>query len=511
MQKSIFQKVHLNRIMGLLTVLAICLGMTTSSSTALAGFEYNHLKRAWQSVKEKAFGKKAGPTQALPNEIQAAPAPIPRYESLIRDRKLLEKLPAPIQRWLKLETEHLSREYSRMVPAINNQNQIFSPEAGNVFEITGYWIDIEKLKVFKSSIPAELHEKFFRQKDGKEKVLFLVHPESYRLYTSLLTPDLETEKYLAAATSSSRSLLVWREGQELDSFIAKLSLDVEIGGVVRSIKGTEAAMSIGIDRILKLSNLPAAFRFFSECFSVIPKGLERGGMIIRAFPEEMKNPKLTIMPLFSLYAINKNGKPPLAEMIAASGLSPDVYVRTRIIEPFIHHWVELAVENGILTEPHAQNVLIEIGENGQPTGRFFQRDFGGFNIDLKYRQRIGLEVPELPTFTGNIEADYYQSAHGDNLFSSLHNYFEGGFVYNLDRNINEWIKLGWIKGSTFSFEEAHIWILNTLKEDLARYGSEINMTTMDQISLAVSKIKLTVPDAVASIVSCQDLFAGAGK
>ncbi len=442
-----------------------------------------------------------------PSAEVAPPVAQPNFNTILRDPNLLLALPPPILAWYRAETERLSRAYSRLAVGVNNQNTIFTPEAGNVFEMTGYWLDADRLKVYESSIPKELREQFVRIRNDKVQYLFLVHPESYSMYKGILTTDLETETYLAAATSSSRSVLTWKEGQEDKAFIAKVSLNVEIATVDRSIKGVETAMSIGIDRILRLSNLPKSFKYFREVLGIIPAGLPRGGMIIRSFPKEMRDPDVRLVPLFSLYAKHKTERPLLLEMILTSGMTPIDFVTSQIIDPFIGQWVDLVVNSGILTEPHAQNVLIEIGKDGLPTGSFYHRDFGGFNIDLKFRQEKNLAVPTLPSFTGDVASDYYQDSHSGNIHASLFSYFNGGFVSNLDTNINEWIKAGWISGPGFTFEEAEKLVVAALNKHFAEYDNRIRITELEEVTTVVEGLKSQRPTAPL----CESLFFGVAQ
>jgi hypothetical protein len=100
-------------------------------------------------------------------------------------------------------------------------------------------------------------------------------------------------------------------------------------------------------------------------------------------------------------------------------------------------------------EPHAQNVLIEVGPKGQPTGRFFHRDLGGFNVDFTHRAEMKRPEANTPTITTRAE-DYHEAHHTDSLASALDAYFQGGFLHNAEKHMRQWQKEGTIKGKTIA-------------------------------------------------------------
>jgi hypothetical protein len=158
-------------------------------------------------------------------------------------------------------------------------------------------------------------------------------------------------------------------------------------------------------------------------------------MIVRDIPESIRSGAARFVPLFALYAKPQGGGPTLLdEMIARSGLAPETFVHERLVRPFVRQWFELAVERGITSEPHAQNVLVEIGQDSLPTGRFLHRDLAGFNVDFDYRQRIRL-APRVALPVVTQLADDYHLRHSDETLKNLSTYFGGGFVFNLDQEL----------------------------------------------------------------------------
>lgn len=381
----------------------------------------------------------------LPSRVVHAQNPV------VQSKDLKDALPPPLKRWLTLETKFLSREVNTKLitsPMLNDQLPEFTPEQGNVFEVKGYWINEDKLQVFKSEVPPELARAAFRTKDGKPQILFLVHPESETLYEPLTKNLGAPEKLLATPTASSRSLVVWRRDAPQAPFLAKLSLNKEIGGVNRSISRKESTMSIGVDQILRSRRgISPKIRFVSEVASAIPPGMARGGMILRALPPEMLDDTRTLAPLFSLYADpGTNAEPLLAKMIRESGQTPEQFLRARIVGPMMEQWAELAIREGVLMEPHAQNVMLELDAKGMPTGRFFYRDFGGFNVDLSFaelhRKALPRRLPKLETDTR--DNTYYQDSHVTNINKSLRVFYEGGFLHNIQEKLPQWQSAGWL-------------------------------------------------------------------
>lgn len=361
-------------------------------------------------------------------------------------------LPPGVKIILHAEQVLLSRELNEtriISPKITNQDELFRPENRNVFEVKTYWIPEEHLQAFEnSSADPKLKKLMQRTRNNKKEWRLIVHPETENFYKDLIKKGKPGGNFLATSTSSSRTLAIWPPGKPEMVFFGKLSLDKNIGGVVRTIPGTEVARSIGTGKLLDSikPKLPESFEYFSESMGIMPKGQLRGGMIIREIPDAIKSGKEKFVPLFSLYGKCPNCKSPplLVSMINKSKMRPDDFVREKIITPFVDQWVELAVKQGISTEPHAQNVLIGIGSDGLPNGKFLHRDFGGFNIDFNYRESKSLPIPKNMPVINDIKEDYHQKYSKNSLKQSIHTYFSEGFIYNIDQNLSQWSKEGLI-------------------------------------------------------------------
>lgn len=485
----------MKKIRPCLTGLFSFLVLSSVSLNAHAGF--------WDFLKGPKHAAITRGNSGDPQSALALRPSLPSAQEHIEDVNLLKTLPEGVQKWHRAETILLSRKVDTtrlMSPETNKQNVLFAPEAGNVFRLYGFWIDEKEFKSYASHMPANLDKTFRRVVDGRRpQILFLVHPESYKFYASRFDlASFERETFLATATASSRSLIVWKPGHEQDVFVAKVSLDANIGGVDRTIKGVEAAMSVGTNEILTgAKDLPGNFKFFEENFSAIPKGMDRGAMIIRSIPPQIVSGQQSFIPLFAVYAQPADGSTPLLLTWLKNHpeQTPRDFVRQRLLEPFLRQWVKLAVEEGILMEPHAQNVMIGLDEKGEPQDVFLHRDFGGFNIDMAYRNQIGLSVPgHLPTFTGQVSKDYYQDAHLRNLSTSINSYFDAGFAHNIQGALMNWSSEGKIP-SGMSHGEISQMITQILSSELSRYqGQPVeirNHSYYQDLSLQVPKVRQT--------------------
>lgn len=348
-------------------------------------------------------------------------------------------VPANVAELMRFEQQYMNSAIDRTLLAAieNNQLKKYSPQSEAIFAIKSYWLPMEKFQIAGVDDASNLLgiEVKRTNKNGEKQVLFLVHPESEDIYSSLVGNSEMGPKFMATATSSSRTLLVWPEQNPEKVFFGKLSLNKEISSVVRTIPKGEVARSVGTTLILQAERyLPKDFLYFPEVFGVMPKGWGRGGMILRSIPKEIQQGELRLIPLFALYTKGKQKESPIIEMIRKSGMRSDLFIIEKIIRPFVKQWVDLAVNQGIAIEAHAQNVLMEVDASGIITGKFIYRDFGGFNIDLNFRRSHNLSVPQLPVFESEIK-DYHQEHHQTAIVQSLERFFEGGFLFGLGKEL----------------------------------------------------------------------------
>lgn len=358
-----------------------------------------------------------------------------------------DQLPPEEAQLLMYEQKYVNRslDTTKIIALVNKQSHQYSPEGQQIFEVKSYWLPASRLNVFEDELgDPKLSTKFRRQNtNGQQEILFLVHPESEGFYRKLLANAPTGPQFFATATASSRTLMMWSGNHPEEVFFGKLSLDKEVAGVVRTIPKGEVARSVGISKILGLAHLetPTSFGFLPEFFGVMPKGMERGGMILRALPHKYTTGTRRLIPMFALYTRpGSRTLSPIEKMINQTDLSPQDFISLKILRPFAEQWVDLAVNHGITMEAHAQNFLMEVDLKGMPTGKFVHRDFGGFNINLQFRRTRNLAMPELlPVVTNEID-DYHQKFHEKALQQSLEIYFEGGFLFGMSERL---VKMGY--------------------------------------------------------------------
>ena len=282
-------------------------------------------------------------------------AAAPRYSEFAR-------LPLGVQTWYKFETEYLSREVDTQKftsPTQNDQDEFYSPEAQNIFDVVGYWLPVKDFNLATDSMPKDVRQTFFRKRGSQREALFLVHPESVDLYQTIISRSRGSENFRAMATSSSRSLLMWRTGDEEHPFIGKLSLNKTIAHALRTILDGESIHSILINQIVNARNsgeeFPANAFFMSEVFSSFPTEQKDTGMIIRLIPRTLLKSRSTFAPLFALYGGAGNRKSSvMLDLAKAESLSPEEFLNERILKPFAKLWIDLELDHGITMEPHAQ-------------------------------------------------------------------------------------------------------------------------------------------------------------
>jgi hypothetical protein len=395
-----------------------------------------------------------------------------------------ELLPAPIRHFLFFEQERIDRSVDtvRLMAPTAHADARYNPDSGNVFEVDSYWVDSDKMFSAKGiGLEPRLENLFFRVHEGRNQVRLMVHPESKKFYASVTNGLEVADKFYATATSSSRSCVVWKEG--VAPFMVKMSLDLELGGVNRTIPASEVSRSIGTNNVIETdrASLPSDFETFPEVVSVIPQGMKRGGMIVRQFPLDLIEGRANYIPIFALYALPPGQGPPLlAEMIRKSGRPALEFIRDHFIRPFARQWLDLTIFNGISMEPHGQNMLAKVDNNDMPIRGFGHRDMGGFDIAFPYRKALGMKaaaepLPVIKDFAG----EYHQADSGGEpeyvgaLGRSIYTHFESGLVFNVDRQIATWAKNGWIpqeagladqplaKMLKAELEEAYLWRTGT--------------------------------------------------
>lgn len=331
-----------------------------------------------------------------------------------------------------------------MKPSAEQQNTKYIPESGEWFKIKSAWVPEFWLDVAQSKFmtPPEISDDLIRIKNNVRYFRFFIHPESEEFYKELLTQTEVVEEHEAKATSSSRTVWIRKLHSNTPEYYAKLSLDKVIGGAYRGIPRSETVSSIGHSDYIRQNNLlsNSNLQIFPEVLGVIPKKWSRGGQIIRLIPPEIKKNKTFVLPLFSLYASTSDEQSLLEQLADKEGLSLEEFTKIKIIEPFLRIWFLWLVKGNVIIEPHAQNTLIEVTKDMKVTGLFFYRDHGGVLI-LANQPNFNYEsIRSLPVFE-NFETDYHQKFIEKTLADNLRTYFQGGFLFGVEKLISKKSKM----------------------------------------------------------------------
>lgn len=212
----------------------------------------------------------------------------------------------------------------------------------------------------------------------KEYIPFFIHPETLdnKINDFMLTKKVQP-------TSSTRTVLP----TENNEFAIKLHLNKRISKFIRRLRTGSIEHSILISSELeKAKNPPSSFGYLPESIGVSYKGI---GFIIREMiPRPFIKEKRILVPLFSFYSTdlkNKNHKPIFIQLVKKQKKDPLKFFINNIIDPLFNNISYFINNHGILLEPHAQNVLVELDKNFK-IKRLIHRDFQSIYIDQDIRK-----------------------------------------------------------------------------------------------------------------------------
>jgi len=347
-----------------------------------------------------------------------------------------------LDQWMTYEQKHVDRGVDPLKiiqPTIEGLKQQYRPDSASWFNLPSVWIPESELNVVQVAnlIPPDLRSQFVRVRNGVTEFRLFVHPESQEFYQPLISKYPMVIEHQATATSSSRTLLVRSIADPSREYFVKVSLAVTLGGVKRTVLRSETARAVGTTAYLHSmrGELSPRFDLQDEPLGIVPKGWVDGGQLIRTIYPTVMNNEITPVPLFSLYASNPKGVL-LDSLARKAGVSRAEFTEKFINKPFAEGWADWAINGSVIMEPHAQNVLLELGHDGKPNGKLLLRDLGGFNIDLKSPLFPKKRLSDLQ-FIESVKSDYWQDRVKDLHNYSLKTYYEGGFLYNVENYLSK--------------------------------------------------------------------------
>lgn len=315
----------------------------------------------------------------------------------------LYQLPAELREWLALERFHLYKiaSYQRLErdPAFDTT---YLPQHCGAFRLPCFLIPRKNLHVFGSQQQDAYSLRFYSDNAPDSNVLFPIHPLSLSKYQQFLVhagardaADAGIHLW-AVPSSSTRTLLVWLDGVPQSAVFVKASLDSPLFGDRRVHRG-RAARSVGLSALVaaEIDELPQDLISLPEPLAFAARTAPGTGAIIRTIPRQIFSGDVRVAPLFALLGGEETGRQPLLlTMLDRASMSAVDLIERMVCKPFASSWLGLVLKSGLIVEAHAQDLLLELTPQLQPTGRLYYRDFEGMQADWELRRRLGKPVPD---------------------------------------------------------------------------------------------------------------------
>lgn len=324
-----------------------------------------------------------------------------------------------------------TRVYSRHAGHTEADPAYRPNSAVSSFDLPAFWIPRDELNIYSADPHADLSRRYL----PGEEALFCVHPQV--LDSGVDDPYLERvlsfggdeERIRVSPTSSTRTLYV-REPGRLHAL--KVHFPFRVSRYGRRMRDEVVEQAIHVSRELQqgVGSLDPRFAFLREVLGVTYKDLdsaskrgENWGYLVRdlepfpAVPEERP-----LVPGFSLYGRDFfEPEKPLLIFDLIGKRDVRTFVLEQIMLPIIRHWVECLLGFGFLLEPHGQNVLLELGADGE-VARMVYRDLN-LGIDCRRRRDLRLSVSRSNTYNqmegGDFNSITYDKFMGGHFFDRL--------------------------------------------------------------------------------------------
>jgi hypothetical protein len=188
------------------------------------------------------------------------------------------------------------------------------------------------------------------------------------------------------------------------------------------------------------------FDWFSEPAGVVETASGAGWLLRRIPPGIKSRDGNWMLPAFSLISRRGEFPPLLVEMINRCGIAPEKFVLERVIGPYVSVISYLLLEEGLHVEGHAQNVLFEVNDDSELTGRVILRDLSDMSVDIAHRIARGKPLPDirgissgpppfpLSTVAGGHRCGWTRSNAG-RAWNTVERYGLGGFVWSVNTSL----------------------------------------------------------------------------
>ena len=315
-----------------------------------------------------------------------------------------DRRPPRVRRWIDYEQTVNDRLFNdKAVLAFDERSNTvrkkFYPEQRPVWEQEFVWLPNNVVRRY-GLVDEALRAWGLRTRRGHTP-LFL-HPQTPAPHRRL------AERYgsetvadsCVTPTASYRTVLAWDRHGETPPVLMKLSIGAIIATTRRSLRENQVARAVLISSLFE--TIPAfvrnrlGFDWFAEpCGMVETKS--RHGWLLRRWPHFFQKASGgNLIPMFSLISRSGDQPPLLIRLARRSRKSPEQFLLDTIVAPFIRVIAYLLFEEGLQYEGHAQNVLWEIDQAENLTGRMILRDLADSSVNLAFRVAREKIIPKFP-------------------------------------------------------------------------------------------------------------------
>lgn len=286
-----------------------------------------------------------------------------------------------------------TRTYSA-VAAVNEVRLRFQPGSRELcFLLPEFVVPRGEVHVFEDAPPPSLRSRYV----GKTECWFPVHPEIVNdpgvPYLSDIQAHPSRRTLCVSPMASTRTVYAFGDSN-IPAHYLKLHLPRQISRFYRFMRYVTVEFCVAISEDLR--NLAhERFAYLPESLAMAVGDRANGwGVVVRETePRPKAGDQRAYIPFFALYG--KDVRHPtdpslLAQLIEAGRADAVEYAYTHLIEPLITTWCHAVRQRGIVFSAHAENVLLEIDAELQPT-RIVHRDLD-VDVDPLIRGRRGIQT-----------------------------------------------------------------------------------------------------------------------
>jgi hypothetical protein len=251
---------------------------------------------------------------------------------------------------------------------------------------------------------------------------YFIHPDMEEHLAEVIKkygPLIKDGGYKAMPTSSPRSLAIWDVRKPELVFGMKVSLNRKIGNVRRVNAWDKLTRSHAVNNVMAAISasdlIERQFSFMPESAQIETPGVEYGN-ILRELPMGKGATDRIYLAGFSLASKGPEGEAPvLMHLIKNSGEEVQSFISEKILTPLVRSYAYLVWRQGLLGEPHQQNLLFElqmkkkdlpisldspapndplaqVGAKALLTGKVIYRDMDAFRPDPELRMLVGEDM-----------------------------------------------------------------------------------------------------------------------